>query len=60
VYPDFTEKLVEYGITSISVNPDTVERRERIVASAEMKVLLKRLSKLTEDLGPQPKDDHID
>jgi pyruvate,water dikinase len=47
VYPEFAEKLVEFGITSMSVNPDAVERTRRAVASAEMKVLLKRLGKLT-------------
>ena len=47
VYPEFAEKLVEMGITSMSVNPDAVERTKRNVASAEMKVLLKRLAKLT-------------
>ncbi|MCX6769676.1 MAG: phosphoenolpyruvate synthase, partial [Candidatus Micrarchaeota archaeon] len=46
VYPDFAEKLVEMGITSVSVNPDAVERTKRNVASAEMKVLLRRLAKL--------------
>ena len=56
VYPDFAEKLVEFGITSMSVNPDAVERTRRIVASAEMKVLLKRLSKLTQE----PQDTHQD
>ena len=55
VYPDFAEKLVDFGITSMSVNPDAVERTRRIVASAEMKVLLKRLSKLSND-QPDPKD----
>jgi len=49
VYPEFAEKLVEMGITSMSVNPDAVERTKRNVASAEMKVLLKRLAKLTAD-----------
>lgn len=48
VYPDFAAKMVEFGITSMSVNPDAVERTRRIVAGAEMKVLLKRLSKLEE------------
>ncbi|HII53371.1 phosphoenolpyruvate synthase [Candidatus Micrarchaeota archaeon CG08_land_8_20_14_0_20_49_17] len=46
VYPDFTEMLVEFGMTSISVNPDAVEKTRRIVASAEKKVMLRRLEKL--------------
>ncbi len=46
VYPDFAEKLVDFGITSISVNPDVVERTRRLVASAEQKVMLKRLALL--------------
>ncbi len=48
VYPDFAEKLVEFGITSMSVNPDAVERTRRIVASAEQKVILKKLTSLSE------------
>jgi pyruvate, water dikinase len=46
VYPEFAEKLVEFGITSMSVNPDAVERTRKIVASAEQKIMLHRLSKL--------------
>ncbi|MEM3362028.1 MAG: phosphoenolpyruvate synthase [Candidatus Anstonellaceae archaeon] len=46
VYPEFAEKLVEFGITSISVNPDAIERTRKIVASAELKVLLNRLAEL--------------
>ncbi|MFH1306738.1 MAG: phosphoenolpyruvate synthase [Candidatus Micrarchaeota archaeon] len=53
VYPEFAEKLVQFGVTSMSVNPDAVERTRRIVASAEMKVLLKRLSKLEEKSSPE-------
>ncbi|MCK4319327.1 phosphoenolpyruvate synthase [Candidatus Micrarchaeota archaeon] len=49
VYPSFAEKLVEFGITSISVNPDAVERTRRIVASVEQKVMLKRLAKLSKE-----------
>lgn len=41
VYPEFTEKLVEYGITSISVNPDMIETTRKVVASAEKRLLLK-------------------
>jgi len=55
VYPDFAEKLVEFGITSMSVNPDAVERTRRVVASAEMKVLLKRLSQLTGEAKSEQK-----
>ncbi len=50
VYPEFAEKMVEFGITSLSVNPDVVERTRRIVASAENKVMLKRLMHLEEKL----------
>ena len=50
VYPEFAEKLVEFGITSISVNPDAIGRTRRIVQSAEQKIILKKLSKLTKNL----------
>jgi pyruvate,water dikinase len=46
VYPEFAEKLVEFGITSMSVNPDAVERTRRHVASAEKKIMLRRLAAL--------------
>ncbi len=48
VYPEFAEKLVEYGATSMSVNPDAVERTRKIVAAAEMRVLLKKMRQLTD------------
>jgi pyruvate,water dikinase len=41
------EKLVEFGIDSISVNPDVIERTRKIVASAENKIMLRRLAELT-------------
>ena len=46
VYPEFAEKLVEFGITSMSVNPDVVERVRKIVASAEKRVTLRLLREL--------------
>ncbi|MEM4367011.1 MAG: phosphoenolpyruvate synthase [Candidatus Anstonellales archaeon] len=42
VYPEFAAQLVNFGITSVSVNPDAAERTRAIVASAEMKLLLER------------------
>ena len=40
VYPALTEKLVEWGIDSISVNPDVIDRTRRLIAAAEQRVLL--------------------
>ena len=40
VYPDLTEKLVEWGVTSISVNPDVVLTTRQIIASAEQRLLM--------------------
>ena len=49
VYPEYAEKLVEYGIDSISVNPDVIDVTRWNVASAEKKVILKRLHSLSND-----------
>lgn len=40
VYPDYVDHLVEWGIDSISVNPDVIERTRHHVAAAERKLLL--------------------
>ncbi|MFC1711580.1 phosphoenolpyruvate synthase [Patescibacteria group bacterium] len=37
VYPDLTRKLVNWGITSVSVSPDAIERTREIVYEAEKK-----------------------
>ena len=36
-YPDLVTKLVEWGITSISVSPDAVSRMRQIIYEAERK-----------------------
>jgi len=38
VYPEITEFLVKKGITSISVNPDTIGKTRKIVAEVEKKL----------------------
>lgn len=45
-YPELAEFLVECGITSMSVNPDTVEYTRRLVASVEQKIILKKLRQM--------------
>ena len=42
-YPEFAEFLVEEGIDSMSVNPDTVAYTRRLVASVEQKIMLRKL-----------------
>ncbi len=37
VYPEVTEKLVEWGITSVSVSPDMISKTRAIIANAEAK-----------------------
>ncbi len=38
VYPELTEKLVEWGITSISVSPDMIGTTREIIAKAEARL----------------------
>jgi pyruvate,water dikinase len=38
VYPELTEKLVAWGITSVSVNPDVLEKTRGIIAAAERRL----------------------
>jgi pyruvate,water dikinase len=40
VHPEYAARLVNWGIDSISVNPDAIERTRRNVAAAEQKLLL--------------------
>jgi len=42
VYPEFTEMLVENGITSVSVNPDVIISTRKLIASIEKKILLEK------------------
>lgn len=50
LYPEIIEKLVEWGITSISVEPEAVERTYRAIARAEQKIIL---AAARQQLNPQ-------
>lgn len=41
-YDDLVEKLVKYGITSISVNPDAIDRVRGVVARIEREIATRR------------------
>ena len=41
VYPEVTEKLVEWGITSVSVSPDMIGTTREIIAEAEKRLGIK-------------------
>ena len=41
VYPELTQKLVQWGITSISVNPDAIDATRKIIYEAEEKHLVR-------------------
>jgi pyruvate, water dikinase len=42
VFPELVEMLVEWGMTSVSVSPDVIEKTRMIVYNAEKKLLKKR------------------
>ncbi len=44
VYPEITEKLVEWGINSVSVSPDMIDTTRHVIASVERKMILKKLT----------------
>ena len=40
-YPELTEKLVKWGITSVSVSPDMIDKTREIIAGVEKKLKLR-------------------
>lgn len=50
VYPEFTEFLVREGIDYVSLNPDTVIKTKKLIASTEQKIILEGLRALRDKL----------
>ena len=44
-YPDITEKLVEWGATSVSVSPDMIDRTREVIYQVEKKIVSKKHDK---------------
>ncbi len=42
VYPEFTEKLVEWGITSVSVSPDMIDTTRELIYHIEKRMVTKK------------------
>ncbi|MEM5793563.1 MAG: phosphoenolpyruvate synthase [Candidatus Aenigmatarchaeota archaeon] len=45
LYPELTRQLVKWGVTSISVNPDSIDRIRRIVSDAEKRGIRRIIKK---------------
>ncbi len=46
VYPEFTEFLIREGIDYVSLNPDTLVKTKKLIASVEQKIILEDLRSL--------------
>jgi pyruvate,water dikinase len=44
-YPDLVQKLVKWGITSVSVNPDAIERTREVIYETEKRLATQRALK---------------
>jgi pyruvate,water dikinase len=51
VHPEYAEALVRWGIDSISVNADAVERTRHNLAAAELRLLVEQARKCTPARG---------
>lgn len=50
VYPEITQKLVEWGTTSISVMPDVIDQTRKLVAEVEERLILSELTKVQKEI----------
>lgn len=50
VYPEITQKLVEWGATSISVMPDALTETRELIAEVEERLVLSELTKVQKEI----------
>lgn len=51
VYPEVAQKMVEYGATSLSVNPDSIDSTRKLVAAVEERIILSELSNMKREIA---------
>ena len=59
VYPEVAEAVIRYGITSVSVNVDSIETARKLIAGVERKIILEKLVGL-DNPNSEAKPDHHD
>ncbi|MEI6266418.1 MAG: phosphoenolpyruvate synthase [bacterium] len=50
VYPEVAQQMVEYGATSISVNPDMIDSTRKLVAAVEEKIVLSEIVNMKNEI----------
>lgn len=50
VYPEITQKLVEWGATSVSVMPDVLEQTRKLISEVEEKLILSELANVQKEI----------
>lgn len=50
VYPEITQKLVEWGVTSISVMPDMLTETRKLIAEVEERLIISELANVQKEI----------
>lgn len=50
VYPEITQKMVEWGATSVSVSPDVVDSTRKLIAEVEERLIMSELASVKKEI----------
>lgn len=51
VYPEITQKMVEWGTTSVSVSPDVVDSTRKLIAEVEERLIMSELENVRKEIA---------
>jgi pyruvate,water dikinase len=51
VYPEITQKMVEWGTTSVSVSPDVVDSTRKLIAEVEERLIMSELANVQKEIA---------